>query len=118
MKFIKKFIANIRRKQLAARTEHEIYHKIFAHLNQRGDHGYPFSDDTGLLEALVDKSVRLRHGLLQFDEAVRKMPEAEGRALEYIAMRELNDLMEAYLKFAKERQCQSESNPRLLTAAA
>ncbi len=118
MKTIKKFIANLRRKLFTDRTEREIYHKIFPHLNQRADHGYPFSDQNGLFKASLDGSIGLRRMRLEFDQATRKMPEAEALALSYIAHRDLNERLAMYLKFAQEREYNPECEPHLMATAA
>jgi hypothetical protein len=117
-KHIRKFLAKIRQRQFTAYIEREIYHKIFPHLRQRADHGYPFSSDDEMVKlhirGFLDASVTI-HAI---NRAAGKMPRAEGDAFRFIVARDFNERMEMYLKFAQEREYLADCDPRFVATAA
>lgn len=118
MKWIRNWIAAMRRKAFTDRTEREIYLKLFPHLNGEADHGYPFADDDGLARARVEEAVRFRDALVRLERASRRMPEAEGKAFLFLAIRDLNERTAMHLQFAEERSHGREPAPNLASATA
>jgi hypothetical protein len=118
MEIIRKFIANIRRKLFAARTEREIYFKIFPHLNHRADHGYPFSSSDELEKSHLKCFYNVSKTLEEINRAAIKMPKAEGDAFRYIVARDLNEQVTMYLEFARSRECNCEYEPQPVATAA
>lgn len=98
-----KFFAKIRRKQFNRRIENEIYQKIFAHLNGRANHGYPFDSDDKMIRLHIRNNLQAGLNLRRIGELAAKMPKAYGNAFRYIAYRDLNEFMERYLELAEER---------------
>ena len=89
-----KFFAKIRRKQFNRRIENEIYQKIFAHLNGRANHGYPFDSDDKMIRLHIRNNLQAGLNLRRIGELAAKMPKAYGNAFRYIAYRDLNEFME------------------------
>ena len=118
MKWIRNWIAEMRRKSFIARTEREIYLKLFPHLNGEADRGYPFTDDQGLARARVEAAMSFRDALVRLEHASRKMPQAEGQAFLYLAICDLNERTAMHLEFAEERSCSPAFEPRLAPNAA
>jgi len=98
-----KFFANIRRKLLKWRISREIYQKIFPHLNGHANHGYPFDSDEKMVRLHIRNNLQAGLNLRSIGEVAAKMPKAEGDAFRYIVYRDLNECMERYLEFARER---------------
>ncbi len=118
MKWIRKFLAEIRRKAFTARTEREIYLKMFPHLNGEANHDYPFADDDGLARARVEAAMSFRNALVRLEHASRNMPQAEGQAFLYLALRDLNERTAMHLQFAEDRNCGPVFKPCAVTTAA
>jgi hypothetical protein len=102
-KIIGKFFAKIRQTLFTARIEREIYHKIFPHLNQEADLGYPFHSEkeyeTKCLYAELDAKLHVE----LIEKRAARMPKAYGDAFRYIAYRDLNERMKMYLELAERR---------------
>jgi hypothetical protein len=116
MKIVRKFLANIRQKLFAARTSREIYQKIFPHLNQNADHGYPFGSDDEIVKLHIQGNLTAHGTLHLIERAAGKMPKAEGDAFRYIAYRDLNERMTLYLEFAEVRAYHEDCAPQLVTS--
>jgi hypothetical protein len=97
-------IINLNKKSFAKQIEKEIRLKLFPHLNSNSDHGYPFRDHRGMHKARLEGENHLRSMLLALDQATRQMPEAEGQAFYYIAVRDLNECLAMYLQFAQKHK--------------
>ena len=104
MGIIGKFIANRRRKSFEQRIEREIFHKIFPHLRQEADHGYPFSSDERLVKAHLKGFYNASKAIEEINRAAIKMPRAEGDAFRFIAARDLNERLAMYLEFARDHE--------------
>lgn len=103
MNSIKKSFASIRRKLFATGIEREIYQKIFPHLNQMADHGYPFDSKDEMVKLHIQGNLAAHGTLRLIERAASKMPKAEGDAFRYIAYRDLNERMQMYLEIAEGR---------------
>lgn len=116
MGIIRKFIAERRRKASERRMEREIS-KIFSHLRQEADHGYPFKSDEELATSQVRGFYDASKAMEAVYRAAAKMPPAKGHAFRYIAARELNERLAMYLKFAQEQEYPADCDPRLVARA-
>lgn len=104
---IGKFFAKIRERLFTARVEREIYRKIFPHLRQEADNGYPFSSADELTREQIRGFLVASKLIRDLEQAGDKMPAAYGEAFRYVAYRDLNDRLTAYIELARE----SEYNP-------
>jgi hypothetical protein len=101
IKHLKAILANPRGSLFATRVEHEIYSKIFPHLEHENDHGYPFGTDEGM-NALAQFD-ELRECLNLLDSQTKAMPKAYGEAFRYIMCRDLNHRLRMYANLAQWR---------------
>ena len=115
---IGKFLASIRRKLFAARVDREIFFKIFPHLNQEADHGYPFKSDEEIFRARVRGNLQTSLDLDLIERAAARMPKAYGEGFRYIVYRDLNERMETYLEIAERRIQPETCDPRCVAARA
>jgi hypothetical protein len=83
--------------------------KIIPQIKGRADYGYPFSTSGQLHMREIEASVRLKDRLREFDSICLKLTEREGNALAYIAYRDLDERLKAYMEFA--RACEEHSVP-------
>jgi len=100
---IGKFFAGIRRRLFAARVDREIFFRIFPHLNQESDHGYPFDSDDEMVALHVRGRFQNKLDLDLVEQAAARMPKAYGDAFRYIVYRDLNKRMEMYMEIAEQR---------------
>lgn len=117
-KIIGKFFASIRQKLFNQRVNREIFHKIFPHLNQVADHGYPFGTKDEMVKLHIHGNLAAHGTLRLIERAAGKMPKAEGDAFRYIAYRDLNKRMEMYLKLAEQCEYQDNCDPRFVARLA
>lgn len=89
--------------QFTKRMKREISFKLFPHLNGEADHGYPFKDREGMFKARLDLAIGLRKMMCDLDQATRQMPEAEGRAFHYLALRDLQERAAMHIHFTQQR---------------
>jgi predicted component of type VI protein secretion system len=82
---MKKFIANLRRKLFNQRVNREIFDKIFPHLNQEANHGYPFDSDDEMVRLHIRNNLQAGLNLRRIGEVAAKMPKAYSDAFRYIA---------------------------------
>jgi hypothetical protein len=101
MKIIVKFYAKIRQKLLAQRIHREIYNRLFPHLNQEKDYGYPFATDAQMAGRTED--LNPKEYLELIETHVNKMPAAHGRAFRYIMHRNIRLHMEMYEQLASHQ---------------
>ncbi len=113
-----KFFADIRRKLFSWRVSREIYGKIFPHLNQDADHGYPFHSKDEMEKMFVRHNLHARLNLQLIERTAAKLPKAEADAFCFIAYRDLNERMEMYIALAEERIRPEECDPRLVATRA
>lgn len=117
-KIIGKFFASLRQKFFVWRIEREIYNKIFSHLNQEANYGYPFdSDEEFEKQRVYGKLDALLHFEL-IEKRAEKMPKAYGEAFRYIAYRDLNQRMKMYLELAERRVQPRTCDPRFVATRA
>jgi len=117
-KIIGKFFAKIRQKLFTARIEREIYHKIFLHLNQVADHGYPFDSKDEMVRLHIRGNLTAQRNLDIIERTAGKMPKAYGDAFRYIAYRDLNERMKMYRELAERRVYHEECDPRFVATRA
>jgi hypothetical protein len=117
-KIIGKFFAKIRQTLFTARIEREIYHKIFPHLNQHADHGYPFGSKDEMVRLHIRSGLDAQMKFDMIERTAAKMPKAYGDAFRYIAYRDLNERMKMYLEIAAERVQPETCDPRFVARHA
>ena len=117
-KNIRKFFATIRQKLFAAHINWEIFHKIFPHLNQKADHGYPFNSDDEMVKLHIRGNLHAGLNLRLIERTAAKMPKAYGDAFRYVAYRDLNERMEMYLELAEQRVQPQTCDPRFVATRA
>jgi|SRR5579859_7466660 len=115
---IGKFVASIRRKLFMHRVGWEIIHKIFPHVNEWADYGYPFSSIEGMAASSNAKYRAAERTLRLIEQTASKLGEAEGNAFRYIAYRDLNERMSVYLEFASQRVPPATCDPRYIATRA
>jgi len=118
MKIIRKFFKNIRQRLFAARIRSEIYGKIFPHLRQETNHGYPFGSDEEIVRMNMKAFLTTESTLRLMEQATNKMPKSEGDAFKHIMHRELQVVMWRYVKFAHERMQPDDCDARLIATHA
>ena len=118
MKPIKSFFAKIRQKFFNWRIDWEIYHKIFPHLNQHANHGYPFDSKDEMVRLHIRSGLDAHVKFNMIEWLAAKMPKAEGDAFRYIAYRDLNERMKMYLEIAAERIQPESCDPHLVATHA
>jgi len=101
---IGKFFAAIRRQVFFNTIEREMKTKITPQIKGRADYGYPFSSKDELHKKRLEISIELSDTLHELHIAGLKMPENECNAFLYIAHRDLNDRVKAYLEYARARK--------------
>jgi hypothetical protein len=117
-KIIGKFITKIRQKLFASHVEREIYRKIFPHLRQEADHGYPFKSDEEIVESNMQAFLTAESTLRLIERAASKMPQAEGNAFKHITYRDLQQQMWKHVEFAHERMQSSDCDRRFVATRA
>lgn len=118
MKSIRTFFASIRQKLFEARMEREIYFRIFPHMNQEADHGYPFGSKDEMVRAHIHGRLQTRLDVDLIQQAAARMPQAYGDAFRYIVYRDLNQRMEMYMKLAEKRLQPETCDPRDVATCA
>lgn len=118
MNIIGKFVSKIRQWYFHRRINREIYQKIFPHLNQMADHGYPFQTDQEMVRMHIRNNLKAGLNLRAIGATAAKMPKAEGDAFRYIVYRDLNERMEMYLEHARQREHQKQCDPELVATHA
>jgi len=113
-----KFIANLRRKLFNWRINREIFQKIFPHLRQEANHGYPFKSDDELVRLQIHSGLNAQMKFDMIERMAAKMPKAYSEAFRYVAYRDLNERMEMYLEVAKERIQPETCDPRFVATRA
>ena len=98
-----KFFASIRRKLFNWRLNWEIFHKIFPHLRQEANHGYPFKSDDEMTRLHIRGRLQTKIDLDLIERAAARMPKAYGEAFRYLMYRDLQQRMERYMEVAEER---------------
>ena len=115
---IGKFFKEIRQRLFAARIRREIYGKIFPHLTQEANHGYPFKSDEEIVGTNQEAFLATESTLRLIERAAGNMPKSEGDAFRHIVYRDLQEQMWRYVKFAHERMQPADSDARFVAARA
>ena len=113
-----KFVARIRRRLFELRVGWEICHKIFPHMNEEADHGYPFGSKDEKANSANRKRLAAESTLRLIEQTASKMGKAEGDAFRYIAYNDLNERMWMYLEFASQRVQPATCDPRDIATRA
>ena len=93
------FLTNLQSKFLKWRVNREIFERVFSHLEQEKDYGYPFKTDAQL-EAVTD-NLNVQELLREAEECIARMPAAYGRSFRYIMHRDLRRQVLQYHLLAK-----------------
>ena len=118
MNQIGKFVSSLRQQCFNRRVTREIFGKIFPHLRQDANHGYPFQSKDEMEKLFVRHNLHARINLQLIERTAAKLPKAEGDAFRYIAYRDLNERMEMYLALAEERIRPETCDPQLVATRA
>lgn len=118
MKPIQLFFAKIRQQFFNWRVNREIFHRMFPHLNQEPDHGYPFHSDEELEKLALYGELDAKLHLELIERLAERMPKAYGVAFRYVAYRDLSERMKAYLEIAGERVQPKICDPRFVASRA
>jgi hypothetical protein len=89
MNTLTSFFNNIRYTWFVIRTEREIYNRIFPHLEQERDYGYPFDSDEEMRKLCQDGEIAALPFVQNIERDIVRMPKAYGEAFRYILYREL-----------------------------
>ena len=69
--------------------EREIYNRIFPHLENERDYGYPFESDEELHKLCQDHEIAAMPFVQDIERDLTRIPKAYGEAFRYILYREL-----------------------------
>jgi hypothetical protein len=69
--------------------EREIYNRIFPHLENEGDYGYPFNSREELRKLCHDSELESTPFVQEIETDIVRMPKAYGEAFRYILYRNL-----------------------------
>jgi len=83
------FFSKIRFAWFMNRIDAEIEHRIFPHLTNEGDYGYPFDSDEELRKFCRDCQLDSLPFVQEIERSIIRMPEAYSEAFRYILYREL-----------------------------
>ncbi len=89
MNTITSFFNNIRYTIFVVCMEREIYNRIFPHLENERDYGYPFDSREELKKLCQDSKILALPFVQQIEQDIVRMPKAYGEALRYILHREI-----------------------------
>jgi hypothetical protein len=88
MNTITSFFAKIRNSWFVGHMEREIYNRIFPHLENERDYGYPFNSDEELHKLCQDSEIVATPFVQDIEWDIVRMPKAYGEAFRYILHRE------------------------------
>src|SRR5689334_17453264 len=100
VRFFTSFISGFRRTMFTRTVDHEIFERIFPHLEHEKCFGYDFRTDEQL-EALIE-SMDIRDQLLKLELQIHRMPKAYGKALRYVLFRDLHKRLCLYEEVARQ----------------
>ena len=100
---IKSFFAYARMVVFANLIEWEIYQRMFPHLQQEKDSGYPFQSAEELREMLTRSQRDAKACLEIIERQADEMGKAYGEAFRFIMYRNLNRRLLPYMKLAQHR---------------
>jgi hypothetical protein len=89
MNAIESFFKNVRYWFFFNSMEREIYNRIFPHLQNEGDYGYPFDSHDELLKFCEDSEIAAMPFVQDIERDIARMPKGYGQAFRYILYREL-----------------------------
>ncbi len=95
--------ANSHQQMLAARVDWEVHQMIIPHLEGKANHGYPFSSEDEMLGTFFIERIGVELGLGRLAEAAGKMPPECRDTFHYIALREINAVVQAFVEVAERR---------------
>jgi hypothetical protein len=98
---IGKFFANVRQKLFNRRIDREIYDRIFPHLEQEKDRGYPFDTDAEMNAQTEEFNVQALLDSIEWHAA--RMPKAYGESFRHIMHRDLHARLCRYAELATRR---------------
>jgi hypothetical protein len=113
---IASFFAQLRQKYFQWRVNHEIFERMFTHLNGDRNYGYSFENDEQLKAQTELLDVQ---ALLDSIEAqARKMPKAYGQCFRHILHRDLQARLRMYEQIGRKRIHPPTCDPRYVARQA
>lgn len=110
------FIGRMRRKFFKWRLNREILERLFPHLEQEEDHGYPFMTDEEM--NTQTEALNVQALLERVERQAKKLPKAYGECFRHVMHRDLHERLNLYARFA-EREAQPDSiDPRYVATRA
>lgn len=107
---ISSFFARFRRKPLSQQLNEEIFSRMFPHLEQESDEGYPFASDTEMMAQAETMDVRAL--LDDVEQRIEKLPAAYGQCFRYLLRKDLAERLRQYAEVAKRRTPPAVVDPR------
>ena len=105
--------------------ENEIFDRIFPHLQQECNAGYPFNSDKEIRAVCVNSEIADLPFAREIERDIRRMPKGYGLAFRYILYRELElgkEMSKARMKMfqmlARHRVDVKDCNPRFVARRA
>jgi hypothetical protein len=86
---IKSFFIGLRQNLFEWRLDSEIYGRIFPHLENERDHGYPFHSDEEFQKFCEDGEVKALPFVREIERDITRMPKGYGEAFRYILYRDI-----------------------------
>jgi len=93
--------ANSHQQMLAARVDWEIHQMIIPHVQGKTNCRYPFASHDEMTEAYYMDRAQVELGLAAICDAVAEMPPGFKEAFHYVAMREINAVVQAFVEVTK-----------------
>jgi hypothetical protein len=115
---IGKFFTKISRALFTVRIEREIYHKVFPHICQEADHGYPFGSKAEFEKQCLFSELDAKLHVELIEKRAAQMPKAYGEAFRYLAYRDINERMKMYLELAERRVNPQTCDPHFVAVHA
>jgi len=104
------FFERMRLINFAERLSDEIYYRIFPHLRNEADYGYPFAEDNELVAEMIREKTAFMHRLLSIERQAESMGKAYAESFRYVLYRDLNERLAMY-SYEGERHVQPLTPP-------
>jgi hypothetical protein len=110
------FFAGLRRRFFRRQLNQEIMGKLFPHLEQETDHGYPFLTPEEMNAQTEQLEVRLQ--LERIEQQIQKLPRAYGECFRHILHRDLHQRLSLYARVAERETPPATLDPRFVATPA
>lgn len=99
-------------------VDREIYMRIFPHVTNERNHGYPFRSTDELGATLRHESLAIRNAIDALEKQCDEMPKVYGRAFRYIMYRDISRCLAKYQAAAPQHIYPKTCDPRFVATRA